>query len=104
MANEYDCGSDETGGHFDPYETENMCTDNESYYDCEVGDLSGRFGMVTASKTGKLRAKGVVADKCSGASLNPESVHQRSIVFHCSTGERLFCAKFELDYECAIDY
>ena len=93
-----DCGADNTGGHYNPYDTP-VCSavGDRDYWSCELGDLSGRFGHLVPVD-GKVFAEGTVAASCAdcGARLNPESVAGKSIVFHCLSGERLFCAPFNM--------
>eukprot|EP01084_Bolivina_argentea_P295010 507780_1 len=97
---EFDCSPPYTSGHFNPYQAP-ICSQVEDpgYYDCEVGDLSGRFGFAIPDANGKISIHGFVASLyCGsdcGAKLNPEAVAGKSMVFHCHDGPRIFCAGFD---------
>ena len=68
------------------------------YYNCEIGDLSGRDGNLVPCTDGSIETSFKVATQCKGcnARLTPEAVYRRSVVVHCNDGSRLFCAPFEL--------
>ena len=92
-------------GHFNPYGAPTCVTVAESgeekvkYYNCEIGDLSGRDGNLYPKNDGSIKTMFRVATRhCPGCHgrLTPEAVYQRSVVVHCSDGPRLFCAPFEL--------
>ena len=88
------CGSEYTAGHYNPFGVVpcSGLADNEqvTYYNCEIGDLSGRFGIGIPG--GAVRGGG-------GNRLMPEVAYRRSVVFHCSNGVRLFCAPFTISIE-----
>merc|ERR1711948_202155 len=69
------CGAEYTAGHFNPFgvDTCNALASNvqQTYFNCEIGDLSGRGGAVRGG---------------GGNRLMPEMVYGKSIVFHCSSG------------------
>ncbi|KAJ1655579.1 hypothetical protein IWQ61_004689 [Dispira simplex] len=87
-----DCES--TGDHFDPLHvntntTEYACDPDRPVETCEVGDLAGKFGTITASKTGTYLAHDWT-DQQIGTS--PElSVIDRSVVLHDSANNRVAC-------------
>eukprot|EP01083_Nonionella_stella_P093157 260940_1 len=91
-----DCGPDYTAGHFNPFDVvtcDNLSYNEEiTYFNCEVGDLSGRFGIAIPDENGYIQIDGTIQD------LRPEMLYTRSIVFHCSDGQRLFCAPFTIIY------
>eukprot|EP01084_Bolivina_argentea_P049295 90677_1 len=88
-----DCGASITGGHFNPFDKD-ACELNEDYYQCEVGDLSGRFGKINVENDKLFQSNFL---KSSTNSFIPEAVADRSVVFHCSNGNRAFCAPFKLE-------
>eukprot|EP01083_Nonionella_stella_P091911 257064_1 len=89
-----DCGKTQTGGHYNPYNVPACSKVKEpTYLNCEVGDLSGRFGGLTSDKNGEIQESNELHD--GGCSL-PEIGYKRSVVFHCRDGTRLFCAPFSL--------
>lgn len=110
-----DCGSDQTGGHYDPFlacgpatsntaectalgRTRNdyMC-DAAKYADgeyqlCEVGDLSGKFGKMMPESAADLTFKDeVILDHLGPLQANYDVTEEGirkswlSIVFHCTT-------------------
>mmetsp|Transcript_46236 Transcript_46236/g.41358 ORF Transcript_46236/g.41358 Transcript_46236/m.41358 type:complete len:207 (+) Transcript_46236:40-660(+) len=98
------CGSAYTGGHFNPYGVQTCVAaaaagEEVDYYNCEIGDLSGRDGNLRRGyNDGSIDTTFTVATGCKGcdARLTPEAVYGRSVVFHCNDGSRLFCAPFDL--------
>lgn len=120
------CGSSVCGPHYDPnlacgYKSSACnalalvrsqgsaynCTPgnhNQGQYAlCQVGDLSGKFGIATAGGSNGLvfsqssfiydYQPAYVANYLQNSSY---STMWSSIVFHCSTNARLVCAKFQL--------
>ena len=111
-----DCGSDYTGGHWDPWLACGSATGNtyceskggcvrgssvlgsDSSYDCstfetnpyvcEVGDWSGKYGQAMVNGS-VIEISGSSAFEVSGS-----DVIGYSIVFHCNDGTRAFCAPF----------
>ena len=84
------CGGTTIGGHYDPLSASQVtnypqvCSDDPSW--CEIGDLSGRLGRLTASSD-------VVEFDDSVLSLyGVYSIIGRSIVVHFSDGARFVCA------------
>jgi hypothetical protein len=70
---------------------------------CQVGDLSGKFGYAVETFTGSklfVRSTILTDEQPPYVSnfLTSDSISTKwsSIVFHCSTGARLVCAKFQL--------
>jgi len=96
------CGAEYTAGHFNPFgvDTCNALASNvqQTYFNCEIGDLSGRFGMGIPDIKDLIVRGGAVRGG-GGNRLMPEMVYGKSIVFHCSSGVRLFCAPFEISIE-----
>lgn len=126
------CGASNTGGHYDPYwgcssasqYSSSFClnssrvsslgytyTCNSSifssgqYSNCEVGDISGKFGTAYGSGNGDLKLftsnhSRILVDNYPPLESNfntnlKNSKMWSSIVFHCSSNSaRLFCAKF----------
>ena len=86
------CGGEITGGHFDPLgaaENANYDTDcsTESPQNCEIGDLSGKFGGFPQTDPLSLQYSD------SFLSLyGVNSIIGRSIVIHFANGSRLVCA------------
>eukprot|EP01084_Bolivina_argentea_P285239 489116_1 len=75
---------------------------NNDYFECELGDLSGRFGVI---KVDDNNNKIVIEENISEnnnedesgfckSRLTPQSLYQRSIVFYCNDDKltNLFCA------------
>lgn len=112
-----ECGATYTGGHFDPTAAcgpatgqsrciaKGGCVNKTVYtcspsvyasdpYACEVGDLSGKYGKVTPVGTGNATATGTHTDKYMPASFDGVD---RSIVFHNSDGDRVFCGKLVME-------
>lgn len=118
-----DCGASITGGHYDPYyacsvysqsystycaeigrTTDNgyyyNCNYNENKNSCEVGDISGKNGILMPSDGGVVFTLSfpfvdylppIVMDYNSDG----KSLPWTSVVFHCpATNSRLLCAKF----------
>ena len=112
------CGSTYTGGHWDPWlacgpatgntycATKGSCVngssvlgnqgydcDNDTFFEnpyaCEVGDWSGKYGKATVD--GDI----VTAIGYSPYEVNGEDLLNLSVVFHCDSGLRAFCAPFE---------
>eukprot|EP00911_Craspedida_sp_UC1_P000798 UC1_evm1s610 len=80
-----DC--DSTGGHYNPH-AKPICTASSDHTDCELGDLSGKFG----SLKDKFTIDSVYEDKNLPLS-GPFSVAGRSIVIHkASDKTRWICA------------
>jgi len=96
------CGSEYTAGHYNPFgvETCSVLANNEqiSYFNCEIGDLSGRFGAGIPDIKDLILRGGAVRGG-GGNRLMPEAVYRKSVVFHCSNGVRLFCAPFTISIE-----
>ena len=120
------CGSSYTGGHYDPFfacgsasQNSDDCTAmnqlvagerysytyicNSTAYSsgqfsaCEVGDLSGKFGIANVVDNNTLTSSGPWSDPIgpttySYAQASASSNQWQSIVFHCGDGTRLFCA------------
>jgi Cu/Zn superoxide dismutase len=83
-----DCAG--TGGHYDPYGrgSNSTCT-HETLENCEMGDLSGKWGKLNANSIG-------VVDRISyidpTLSLTGEhSIVGRSVVIHNPKGDRIAC-------------
>jgi len=131
------CGSGYTGGHFDPNLACGPASEDASsscsslgrtsssgytygcsktlfkagqYGVCEVGDLSGKYGLIMRkSLTSNIFARTVTwADYLPPYIANYDTTTSiikpwTSIVFHCTTGARLVCAKFvQSDEGCMI--
>eukprot|EP01083_Nonionella_stella_P244356 850564_1 len=93
-----DCGPDYTGGHYNPY-GKPPCkeVDTATYFNCEIGDISGRFGEVRPNLLNHIRTENYLNDgNCLCGRLTPEMAYTRSVVFHCNDGTRLFCAPFNV--------
>merc|ERR1712107_917680 len=60
---------------------------------CEVGDLSGKDGPAEPKQKGrKLKFKGKFTKDKSLTEEVLEDFIGRSVVFHCASGARIFCA------------
>ena len=68
-----------------------------TYYNCEVGDLSGRFGSVMNYNDKLFVPATKISDRKCDPLITPDVVYERSIVFHCLDGKRAFCAPFILE-------
>eukprot|EP01084_Bolivina_argentea_P093837 168704_1 len=99
------CDTDMTGAYYDPFNT-GKCADVESvdYFDCAIGDLSGRLGVVVPDDDNKISHTGNVSakdekDGFCGKKLTPEQVYKKSVVFYCNDGKEtpLFCAPFDIN-------
>merc|ERR1719491_642020 len=94
------CGGEYTGGHYNPYGGP-ICAEvaSPTFYNCEVGDISGRFGEVQPNILGRIEERNVLNDgDCLCGRLTPEMGYTRSVVFHCNDGTRLFCAPFKVEF------
>lgn len=114
------CGGANTGGHYDPNlacsgASQNLTACNRlsrygSIYDCqfttkpwtcEVGDLSGRFGKLQGDDNLMFTSSTFLTDNYPPYPQDylvndlPFWTSWASVVFHCSNGDRLLCAKFE---------
>eukprot|EP01084_Bolivina_argentea_P132213 233313_1 len=99
-----ECSADMTGYNFDPF-TAGLCddikTEDIGYYNCAIGDLSGRFGVAKPDEDNKIFIENNVSQIMSangfcGARLSPEDLSKKSIVFSCNDDKstNLFCAPF----------
>jgi hypothetical protein len=98
-----ECGEAFTEAHYNPFNVP-VCSelsygDTVTYYNCEVGDLSGRFGAAIPDLNDNIVISGEVKDVDGSNVLHPEVVYRKSIVFHCANGVRLFCAPFVLSLD-----
>ena len=99
--------------HLDPFGTGICCDDLDNgedigYFNCEMGDLSGRFGTVSPNDEGIIFLEGVVAsssnhDKSDGR-ISPEVLYKNSVAFECKDDSReiVVCAPFQVrvyDYD-----
>jgi len=106
-----ECGPDYTGGHYktlaDPSEAdvptcsaecgEDGCNTKQTKL-CEVGDLSGKDGPAEPKQKGrKLKFKGKFTKDKSLTEEVLEDFIGRSVVFHCASGARIFCAPIEVE-------
>ena len=67
-----------------------------TYYNCEVGDLSGRFGYVqNVNNLLQVYPERISKRSCDPI-ITPDVVWDKSIVFHCLSGKRAFCAPFQI--------
>lgn len=105
-----DCGKSFTGGHWDPWnacggasgsdycgcfeDADYKC--NKTNFDkdpfvCEVGDWSGKYGVLTIDSSNKVSR----TDQ-SYFEVEDSEIGGKSVVFHCTTtgGPRAFCGKF----------
>ena len=115
-----DCVGANTGGHYDPTlacsgASQNLTACNRlsrfgSVYDCqyltkpytcEVGDLSGKFGSLPYNENLLFTSSTFLIDNYppypEAYLVNdlPFWTMWASVVFHCSNGNRLLCAKFQ---------
>jgi hypothetical protein len=70
----------------------NSDTYSENNFACEVGDLSGKFG------TAAVRTGNFIHDNLHepySPSNYFDALNGKSIVFHCGSGQRAFCAKLQ---------
>eukprot|EP01084_Bolivina_argentea_P053090 97464_1 len=116
LIGETDCGGDNTGSHYDPWNacggasgsiycegttnpittkcipkgTGNYVPDYPSNYtSAEVGDWSSKYSLITLNSENKL-----VRTDMSFWEVTPDELDGFSIVFHCNAGARAFCAPF----------
>ncbi len=90
------CGVAITGGHYDPLGansnqpySQNCAQDPNN---CEIGDLSGKFGLLNISQSDPVTAQYI------DPTLSLHGVYSiigRSIVVHLSSGTRLVCANID---------
>merc|ERR1719498_1497768 len=82
------CGSEFTGGHWDPTGKGSVtpydCSTTAKEL-CEVGDLSGKYGNIMLDSSGK----GTFSVLASG--MTTADLQNRAIVFHCGS-PRVACA------------
>lgn len=116
------CGASNTGGHYDPnlacgYTSEACALLNRTsassykcnkedymagkYQFCQIGDLSGKFGMATPTSSGLVFEELMLVDyrpPYLSNYLQDDSISSMwsSVVFHCSDNTRLVCAKFQM--------
>lgn len=83
-----DCNS--TGGHLNPYKATGKCNSSKRET-CEVGDLSGKYGTVEASKYQEAFAEPYLSTNKN----DPAFVGDKSIVIHDKDNKRVACASFE---------
>lgn len=109
------CGGDYTGGHWDPWQGcgsasgNSYCNTNTSTtgweyclpksaysadydsdaFSAEVGDWNGKYGLITVDSDDLM-----YRNDSSFFEVTPEDVAGYSVVFHCNTGARAFCAPF----------
>ena len=114
------CSGDYTGGHWDPWLGCGSATGNtycsakggcvtgssvlgddgydcssstfeENPFACEVGDWSGKYGLVDVNDDGS-----VVLMAESPYEVMSSDLTDLSVVFHCNDGSRAFCSPFEV--------
>lgn len=115
------CGPTVAGPHYDPnlacgyssasctalgrtpasYNCTKQAYNAGNYAQCQVGDLSGKFGIVYGVNNVYSQAASVVYDfqppyAANFLVANAISSAWSSIVFHCNDGSRQVCAKFKL--------
>eukprot|EP01083_Nonionella_stella_P095711 268780_1 len=101
-----ECNRELLGDLFDPFETGKRCEENDDYVSCEIGDLSGRFGLIEKGSNNKIEIENNLSYESKsgkkngfcGLRLSPESVYRKSIGVYCGDDETkiLFCAPFRL--------
>lgn len=91
-----DCAA--TGGHYDPYAKKGAKCTKDTLTDCEVGDLSGKFGKLnfTGDKSkSKDNNKDEVwinyEDPTIKLTKGADGIVGRSIVIHNPAGDRIAC-------------
>ncbi|KAI9593831.1 superoxide dismutase [Syncephalis fuscata] len=85
-----------TGGHFDPYGKKGAKCTKQTLNDCELGDLSGKFGKVKFGSTQKNDYKWVTyVDPTITLDKGENGILGRSIVVHNPSGDRIACANIE---------
>jgi len=85
------CSVQSVGGHYNPTGIVDykQCNPNDPFRTCEVGDLSGKFGLLQGSFEER---------QFSDPSLDLAAILQRSVVIHDARGDRWVCATiFETD-------
>ncbi|CAI6255890.1 unnamed protein product [Periconia digitata] len=83
-----DCNS--TGGHLNPYKAPAKC-DASKRETCEVGDLSGKYGTIDATKYEEAFAEPYLSTNKEDKAF----IGDKSIVFHDKDGKRVACASFQ---------
>ena len=88
-------GPDGTGGHYNP-KVQDTCTPDAAQDSCEVGDLSGKFGLLGTSSTSDIATytdtvASILYDSAAG-SRGSMWIVGRSIVIHDADGSRWSCA------------
>jgi len=70
--------------------------DNPNFpFNCEIGDLGGKYGFVFMDENNKLSISANEANSFWGINEKEIQLINGSIVFHCANnGDRAFCAKF----------
>lgn len=96
LLEEFPCTTSSVGGHFDPdnrRDNANYTEDcsPESMEECELGDLSGRFGPLSPSQS----MYQFVSQDNDINLYGPDSFVGRSIVIHRQDGFRVACANIE---------
>lgn len=111
-----DCGGAYTGGHWDPWQAcgsasgNAYCGDDADTFMCipkggdayavdypampfsaEVGDWSGKYGKLMMDNATMMLS----AEVSSAWEVMPEEIEGFSVVFHCNSGDRAFCALFQ---------
>eukprot|EP01084_Bolivina_argentea_P201110 343817_1 len=97
--------NDVVGGHFNPFSKPlcNEIDDEPNYYNCEMGDLSGRFKAAYLNSDNKIIIEENLSyskgkDGFCASKLAPESLFEKSIAFHCNNDDQrmVFCAPFSI--------
>merc|ERR1719421_288836 len=89
------CGADVTAGHYNPTFRSNYATPCIDEFDCEVGDLSGKFGRLGVGSSTHMAT---YSDTTLSILYDPSTPRGkmwavgRSIVIHKDNGDRWTCA------------
>ncbi|KAI8050326.1 superoxide dismutase [Syncephalis plumigaleata] len=90
-----DCAA--TGGHYDPHAKKGAKCTKTTLTDCEIGDLSGKFGKLDnkgksdKKKDDKEEAMILFEDPTLKLSNGANGIVGRSIVIHNPAGDRIAC-------------
>jgi Cu/Zn superoxide dismutase len=80
-----------TGGHLDPQNRNGTTCTSATLDQCEVGDLSGKFGKIEVHDNGARPALPFIFEDPTLSMSGENSIIGRSIVIHAPNGTRVGC-------------
>ncbi|RKP26585.1 superoxide dismutase, partial [Syncephalis pseudoplumigaleata] len=80
-----------TGGHLDPHGRNGTTCTSTTLDQCEVGDLSGKFGKIEVRDKGARAALPFIFEDPTLPMSGENSIIGRSVVVHAPNGTRIGC-------------